>query len=392
MNKCIFIIFITTIFLLSCKKESKNRTDFIFIPKNQISNIEEISFNDDRFIDSCVFILLESSDEALIGNISQLEIYKDRYYILDNMRNQLKVFDSKGKFLFDIGNKGMGSGEYNMINAFVINEEENKICLFDPALLAVHEYKLEGDFIQTVKHKEDRLNIIRDVVCKDNYIYCCLGQCYFNDKMYVVLSAKDYSIMDEWGTYPVKLYEQVGIISSQHPFSYSKGDLHHISLYSDTIYSYKNGKIAPYLLIETGKPNIPSDYFIGKPFENDPQEAYYHMMVNKKYSPGFSTFFETDRYILTRFYLNKNFYLIDKDKMETFHIENKMFPQFGHISVMDKNKLVEIFLQDNIAFYKNEVESEHLECPEQLREIMADYDAEEDNPILIVYYMKRSTK
>ena len=389
--KKIILFFLFVFFLCGCENSKKNKSEenFDFIPSNRVTRLEKITFDDNRFIDSCTFVALESSLKALIGYISQMTVYNNRYYILDGQRMQLKVFDSAGNFLLNIGSKGNGAEEYLSIGAFVINEKDNKICLFDPACSSVHEYRLDGHFIKSTKYEDGRLDAIKDATWEGDYIYCFLNQTFFNSVMCFKISDKDYSVNDEWGEYPVKSDKQEGYSIAKHPFSCYKGELHCISLYSDTIFSYKNGELSPCLLIETGKPNIPSDYFKGKPFEFEPQKAYYHMLAVQSYSPGFSVLYETGRYILTYFFLKNEYYLIDKNTKDVFYVENSMFPEFGSVDCVSGDKLVEIFTQDNIEYYKSKIASDTFKCPQNLKNILDKYDLDNDNPILVVYHMKK---
>lgn len=396
MNKFMFFFFLFGCgLLIGCERKlQQEKKDFIFIPKNKITTIEELTYNDSRFIDSCVFIPLETSDAALIGNITQIEVCNDRYYILDEKTEKLKVFDYKGKFLFDIGKKGQGSGEYLSINSFFVNAKENKVGIFDPSRLAVHEYNLEGKFLQTVKHGQQVLANLEKLIYTDDYLYCYFSVSHFNDMMYYGLSAKDYSIVDKWTPYPIKIVQQMGADLMEHPFSLVNEELHHVLLFSDTIYSYREGKDQPFLLIETGKPNIPPTYFEGKPFEHDPFKALIEIWQDERYSPGFTELFETDRYIMVTFRFNDDFYILDKDRKEMFHVLKIDDPYLSLMKClsMNNNKLIKVFDSGEISDYQAYIKAKETNYPEQIRELMTNYDAEEDNPILIVYYMKRSTK
>lgn len=395
MNKIIFLFFLSVCLLLAgCKKESRNQenADLIFIPQDKITTVEKIAFDDARFIDSCVCIPLETSEAGLLGRVKQIEACDDKYYIIDNLVDKLKVFDAAGKYLFDIGAKGGGPGEYTSINSFFVNEKEKKIGVFDPLKLAVHEYNLDGYYLRTVKHNQKNIISISRSKCIENYIYCFSDVSYINDITYFMLSEKDYSIVDKWLPYPVKVNTQMVAKIMENPFSVVDGRLHYTSLYSDTIYSYNNGKKQPYLLIEKDKPNIPPTYFDGKIFEHEPTKAFIEVFMDNRYSPGFTELFETDRYLIANFRLSADFYIVDKDKMETFHIKDKKFPGLVMPTSISDNKLIKVFDQQEVAAYQDYIKSNNLEYPEQIRELMSKYDVDEDNPILIIYHMKKSEK
>ena len=400
MNKIVLLSILSASMLLTgCAEKSPTPkiAGLTFIPKDKITTIKEIAYNDSRFIDSCVFIPLETSDSVLISEVVQIESYNGRYYIYDKHQEigKLRVFDSKGKFLFDIGKQGNGAKEYRAMNSFFLNGKENKIGIFDPVRLAVNEYDLNGEFLQTIKHGQKAFLSISKTICADDCIYCFFDVSHRNDMIYFKLSPKDYSIMDKWMPYPVKIEgrQMVGILL-KHPFSFIGNELHHISLYSDTLYTYQNGKDRPYLLIETGKPNIPSDYFKNKPLGYEPNHAFIEIWQDKRYSPGFTDLFETDRYIMVKFDFNRDFYILDKDKKETFHIltAEEFYLDFMKSSLICGNKLIKVLDQEDISNYQNNIKNENKDYPKQIRELMSNYNVEEDNPILIIYYMKQSTK
>ena len=280
------------------------------------------------------------------------------------------------------------------MNSFFLNGKENKIGIFDPSRLAVHEYNLEGKFLQTVKHGQQVLANLEKSIGAGDYLYCHFGVSHFNDMMYYKLSAKDYSITDKWMLYPIKIVQQMGADVMGHSFSFVGNELHHVLLFSDTIYTYQDGKDWPSLLIETGKPNIPPTYFKGKACEHDPFRALIEIWQDKRYSPGFTELFETGRYIMVAFRFNSDFYILDKDKKKAFHVL-EVDDSYLHLmksSSINENKLIKVLSQEVLTYYQDYIKTSNKDYPKQIRELMANYNIEEDNPILIVYYMKQSTK
>lgn len=392
-RKCIIPIISLSIIITGCKIATAPSDDanFMFIPKDKIVTIDKITFDDSRFIDSCVFIPLETTDASLLGNINQIEFCDGKFYIFDGKEDKLKVFSSTGKFLFDIGIRGDAPEEYLSINSFFINREDKKVGISDPLRMAIHEYSLDGEYIQTVKHNQEPLLSLNKSICIDGYIYSYFDVSHINDMTYSVLSAKDYSIIDRWSPYPVKVNQQMACVLLSHPFSVVDGDLHFVELYSDTIFTYHNGEKQPYLLIETGLPAITPSYFEGKPFEFDPVQAFFAVSSDKKYSSGFKEYFETDRYILTSFSYSDNFYVIDKDNMETFHIKKRdNCLDIMKSILVSENKLVGVYNQDDISYIQSLIEDDKDLYPSHVQEFMSNYDLDNDNPILIVYYLKKS--
>lgn len=66
------------------------------------------------YVDSLSFISLDDSDaNSFIKDINKCIIKNDRIYLLDFFGTEsVKVFDLSGKFLFMVGAKGGGPGEF----------------------------------------------------------------------------------------------------------------------------------------------------------------------------------------------------------------------------------------------------------------------------------------
>src|SRR5690606_33642192 len=68
-------------------------------------------------IDSIRYVMLETTDECLIGNISELYVDGQFIFIVDNtIFESVFVFDESGHFLNKIGRLGRGPAEYAGVN------------------------------------------------------------------------------------------------------------------------------------------------------------------------------------------------------------------------------------------------------------------------------------
>ncbi|WP_277754667.1 6-bladed beta-propeller [Bacteroides sp. 1_1_14] len=80
---------------------SKNEsTDFV-IEIEHLPKIQSIKYGDTKYFKSSKIVKLEALDENLIGGIIQIELYDNRFYILDkySYRSNLYVFDLAGNYL-----------------------------------------------------------------------------------------------------------------------------------------------------------------------------------------------------------------------------------------------------------------------------------------------------
>lgn len=66
---------------------------------------------------------------------------------MDRHKNQVLLFDRKGKFIHKIGKKGQGPGEYASLTDIAVDEEENRIYLGGHKLIC---YDFEGNYMKQV--------------------------------------------------------------------------------------------------------------------------------------------------------------------------------------------------------------------------------------------------
>ena len=374
----------------SCKESTQRNvnTDLIIFKRDQIKEIERISFDNTEFIDSCVFVPLETTELSLIGQITLLETFEGRYYIYDRQTKKLKVFGPTGDFLFDIGRKGNGPGEYLGINTLMINPKEKKICLFEAMKMAVIEYNLEGKYLQTKEHYQAYYVDMMKAVYAGDVIYCFSSVEWSDNFAYSIISSNDYSVKKRFSPYPIKPIENEGFIAMHHPFSLLNDEFHYTSLFTDTIFKYENGMEIPYLLIETGKQNIPPSYLKNRELINKPMKAYLEVMNDTKYSEGFTELGETERFLLTNF-LSGSYYFLDKKENKGYYVKDYRTPDLGMPQLVEGNKLIKVWDQDAIEIYQGYIKEGKLKCPDSIKELIDNYDPSYHNPVLVVYYMKQ---
>lgn len=120
------ILFTLSLFLmLSCSSPKEEQETFESICfKNEYVNLQDSL--------DIQFISLETSNESLIGLISNIKIVDDRIFIYDQYKmKEIFVFDMKGSFISKVGERGAGPSEYAMLTDFDIEEESHSIILAD---------------------------------------------------------------------------------------------------------------------------------------------------------------------------------------------------------------------------------------------------------------------
>ena len=140
-----------TFLILSCYS-CNNRSDYL----RNISDLHIVDFDkgekkDTLFLSSLFrsvkCIQLEVTENSLLSRISKILVYKNQIFLFDNNRVKgLYVFDTNGRFIRKIAKRGLGPGEYNNIQDFTINPDNEEIIL-------IADYKILFFDIITGSHK-----------------------------------------------------------------------------------------------------------------------------------------------------------------------------------------------------------------------------------------------
>lgn len=131
----IFFLFLTTAIITSCSSKGNKLQDITNIDIEQCkqNDLTNVGFK----IKSTDFIPLETSNECLVGQVSQIAQENGNWF-LNSGQKTLYKFDRNGKFLCGIGTQGNGPGEYLAINTFgitdgkvyIVSSNQNKICVY----------------------------------------------------------------------------------------------------------------------------------------------------------------------------------------------------------------------------------------------------------------------
>jgi hypothetical protein len=117
-----------------------------------MQNLEDYTaFNMNEFVDSVLYVPLETTDESLIGEITQVEYFDGKYFVLDgNQAQALFVFDSTGRYLWKISRIGGGPGEYISLSEFSIDYQSKHIHLLSLNPVKVLEFDFQNNLIATL--------------------------------------------------------------------------------------------------------------------------------------------------------------------------------------------------------------------------------------------------
>ena len=136
-----FFLFILCTCLIQCEKEGDGIT--VLYPLTQTTEIENLT----PYISLCEFIQLEETDNSMLASINKIIIDRKGNFIINGAG--VKIFNSEGKFLYSVGRKGRGPGEYSIKKDICLSNDCANILVLD--MNNVLEYSSEdGKFIKNI--------------------------------------------------------------------------------------------------------------------------------------------------------------------------------------------------------------------------------------------------
>ena len=281
-----FIIF--CLCLISCSDKTETK-DVISV---DLEDITQPSIYD-IFSDISV-IPLETTTESLIKNISKVQYYKSRYYILDSRPfYRILVFDSAGKYLYKIDNRGNGPHEYIDISDFYINKHTDQIVTLSNVSTALNYYTIDGTFVK--KARLDKFGIGYNSLQYINSDTIAFWTNFHDNRMKYYSTKEDKMVHEDFPEEHKDLF---------HPDEFLMDGFLSRGL-TNTVYSLKNGKTEKAYTWDFGENNDLSNVNIPKGFDYKKirryaEDVYCSVSVNYV----FKLQGQNDRYIYAKLVVN----------------------------------------------------------------------------------------
>ena len=243
-NSKVFVVFFC-LFLVSCTK-----VDRIKVSTKYSMDISDKSLikPDSSLFESVEYIPLESTTQSLIGEIHKILAMNNTFYILDRQfAKAIKVFDSKGKFQFEINKLGKGPGEYLYIYDFDIDAKGN-IYVLDLGNKKVIKYNSKGGFIEEFQLKFNALEFA--VLDSVNFAFFHVLN---NGEVQNNISIFNKTTQENQAYFPYrKFFDDSRLpFTSKFHFYRSNAKINFSLYFSDIVYSIESKKLLPYMKVES---------------------------------------------------------------------------------------------------------------------------------------------
>ncbi|MDR0955218.1 MAG: 6-bladed beta-propeller [Rikenellaceae bacterium] len=131
-------------------------------------------FDAEKYADSVKFVRLETTDDNLISNVSELLFAEESIIVVDYPTASILFFDYNGHYLRKIQRRGRGPGEYLELSRVMLDADDNLI-VYDAELRAMLYYDSEGKFLSITEDFCDGM-LARDIINLPSGDFLCYRQ------------------------------------------------------------------------------------------------------------------------------------------------------------------------------------------------------------------------
>ena len=335
--------------ITSCSTTTKNELkplEVIKIPEGKKIKLSKI-------IKSFDYVFL--SDKEIVGNVFNLKVDNNEYYIHDNISKSILKYDSIGDLMYKIHRVGKGPGEYSMISDFLIND--GKVEILNIGNHKKISFDSNGEYINLTNNNSAGW---RHYYLNNNVLlsYNMPGG-ISKESYYLYLWDNQISNIKQ-KKLPFLPYKDKMLPGNLYPFSDYENTINLCADFSNVVYSINQKK------------EITPKYQLNFQYYKWPTEEVYKNIYNKdiySWSKGieqyvrFLRFMESERFCYLGFYVNvdKKDFFYNKDTKTSFCV-NEFEDDIGlgsntfEIVGVDKGSwyaLLRVSQMDNIDDLKN---------------------------------------
>ena len=383
--KHIYCIIILLLFFYSCQSKSKKEYGLSQIENIATENLQTIAvevedFDFEKlgdFLETTSYIQLAA--EPLLTSIQEVQIKNEKIYVHDRL-SRIICYDMQGNVIYKIDAKGAGPGEYTNVNAFVVNEQNRELVIFDNFRQSLFHYDADnGAYIKMQKlGKPDptAMASLRGVYYYDNRYH----NNYANDTTlyYSLLISKDGTRMGQ-RYFPHNEAESSYHFTPGQPFSYNDSVLYYCKAFDSVVYELSPEGLEALYEIELPNP---------LPFSKIEDKADEWSLMKSEYSIGLEKICRCNDLLYFQFskdgFLQLGLYDLAQKKQiycgkRLTDKAGKSVPVFRLIDGVYKGKFWGIITPEAVDYALSE------EPNKNYPDIFRNYNPDTDNPIIAFY-------
>lgn len=339
---------------------------------------------------NCRFVKLETTDECLVGFIQKMLIVDSLIFLKDNNDN-LFVFNPDGSFRCKIGTRGNAKNEYVSLGEFYLDEKERTVNVCDVVKSKIVSYDFDGKFVGT-KTIEQSINTYftysEDVVMLDDEIVLVkLSTSPFTFFNYVALDKHTFREVESYFPYHIK--SPTNMSGPAPRVSIANKSYFTSVLLSDTIYSYHQGDYQKRFVVKQEEEKHVTNKVIEE-YHSEGMELFdlMRLLKNNGYSLGLSEIFATENHLLFSVY---KYRVICDLSTNQFYKEKYIYSNKAYASNYFYTTTKDAFVSHIQAIQLLELDKDdpYVKKNSELQDIIR-RTTEEDNPIIVFYYVAPS--
>jgi len=173
---CLWLAYLYCICFFSCKELHKESSLPLETAESKMLELDiDLDKNTlpfDSLMDFVSFVKLETTEDNLIGGISQILFVNNKIIVVDfDVSKTITVYDESGKYLNNIGKLGQGPEEYAYLGHVILTPDKSTVVVVDMGSGNLKYFGLEGNFIKSVKFPFwfSRCEFINDNIIAGHY-------------------------------------------------------------------------------------------------------------------------------------------------------------------------------------------------------------------------------
>ncbi len=190
MNRVLLLTSFSMLLLACCNQKETSSGDLIHIDVLQAFENQK-SLKLSELVKEVEFVQFEAGPDSYFMNARSFSIGERFIMIADDGESRVLLFDRKGKFIRQIGQRGKGPGEYNNPWQATMDPNEQFILIADGIAQKLIKYNVEGEFIKEIRTDEVLVSRIIDEIR------------FINDQQFILLMRRPARPVDGFASLPL---------------------------------------------------------------------------------------------------------------------------------------------------------------------------------------------